>query len=94
MLDLGTKVIILERIYLRKFNLNDANDLFEYASNENVTRYLTWNPHKSIEETKAYLSNVATKYDQVLKRQKHTYQMSLLNMTKTHIDGNMLKRKQ
>lgn len=64
MLDLGIKVIILKRIYLRKFNLKDANDLFEFASNENVTRYLTWNPHKSIEETKAYLSNVATKYDQ------------------------------
>lgn len=63
MVDLGTKVIILNRIYLRKINLKDANDLFEYASNENVTRYLTWNPHKSIEETKAYLLNVATKYD-------------------------------
>lgn len=64
MLDLGTKVIILNRIYLRKLNLKDANDLFEYVSNENVTHYLTWNPHKNIEETKAYLSNVATKYDQ------------------------------
>ncbi len=63
MVDLGTKALILNRIYLRKFNLQDATNLFEYVSNENVTRYLTRNPHKSIEETKAYLSNVVTKYD-------------------------------
>lgn len=63
MIDLGTKVITLERIYLRQFNLNDLNDVFEYASSPNVTRFLTWNPHKNLNDTKDFLINVATKYD-------------------------------
>lgn len=71
MMNLGTKIIILNRIYLRKFTLNDFNDVFEYASNENITRYLTWNPHKNINETKDYLSNIASKYD------KDTYRWAI-----------------
>lgn len=60
---IGTKVITLDRIYLRPFNMNDVDDLFEYASNKNVTEHLTWNPHKNKEETRLLLQNLFTKYD-------------------------------
>ena len=35
---IGTKVITLDRIYLRQFNMNDVDDLFEYASNKDITK--------------------------------------------------------
>lgn len=52
---IGTKVITLDRIYLRQFNMNDVDDLFEYASNKDITEHLTWNPHKNKEETRLLL---------------------------------------
>lgn len=61
---IGTKVITLDRIYLRQFNMNDVDDLFEYASNEDITEHLTWNPHKNKEETRLLLQNLFTKYDE------------------------------
>ena len=60
---IGTKVITLDRIYLRQFNMNDVDDLFEYASNKDITKYLTWNPHKNKEETRLLLQNQFSKYD-------------------------------
>lgn len=30
--------------------LNDAEDLFEYASNPDLCRYVSWEQHKSIED--------------------------------------------
>lgn len=60
---IGTKVITLNRIYLRQFNMNDVDDLFEYASNKDITEHLTWNPHKNKEETRLLLQNLFTKYD-------------------------------
>lgn len=38
-LDLPT--LETERLWLRKITLNDVEDLFEYASNEEVTKYVT-----------------------------------------------------
>lgn len=60
---IGTKVITLDRIYLRQFNMNDVDDLFEYASNKDITEHLTRNPHKNKEETRLLLQNLFTKYD-------------------------------
>ena len=40
-----------ERLILRKLRLEDAKDLFEYASDKEVTKYVTWEPHKSIEDS-------------------------------------------
>lgn len=44
-------------IYLREVNIKDANDLYKITSNERVTKYLGWNPHKNIEETKNIITN-------------------------------------
>lgn len=52
----GIKTLHTQRLVLRKFKQNDAVAMFEnWASNEKVTRYLTWNPHISVEETRMLL---------------------------------------
>lgn len=48
-----------KRLILRKFTYDDASDMFNnYYNNVNVSRYVTWQTHKSIEDTKKYLANV------------------------------------
>lgn len=50
---LGTKTIETERLILRKFELTDVEDMYNnFANDDDVTRYITWPAHKSIEETK------------------------------------------
>ena len=50
--DLGTKRLETERLILRRFTLEDAEKMYyNWASDPEVTRYLTWQPHKSVEET-------------------------------------------
>ena len=51
------KEIETKRLILRPFELDDAESMFNnWASDEEVTKYLTWNTHKSIEETKSVLA--------------------------------------
>ena len=40
----------------------DSADMFEYAGNEEVTRYLTWTPHPDRAYTEKYLAYAATQY--------------------------------
>ena len=40
-----------ERLILRKLRLEDAKDVFEYASDPEVSKYVTWEPHRSIEDS-------------------------------------------
>lgn len=42
-----------QRLILRPFELNDAQAMFDgWASDPEVTKYLTWPPHESVEVTK------------------------------------------
>jgi RimJ/RimL family protein N-acetyltransferase len=44
------------RLLLRRPVLTDADAVFAgYAANADVVRYLTWRPHGSVDETRAYL---------------------------------------
>ncbi|MDD5985055.1 MAG: GNAT family N-acetyltransferase, partial [Turicibacter sp.] len=44
----GTQRIETERLILRPFKLSDANDMFKnWASDDEVTKYLTWPTHSS-----------------------------------------------
>jgi ribosomal-protein-alanine N-acetyltransferase len=44
------------RLRLRVPELDDAEDIFNlYAQDKQVTRFLTWKPHDSIEETRRFL---------------------------------------
>jgi [ribosomal protein S5]-alanine N-acetyltransferase len=51
-----------ERLLLRKITLNDASDMFEYASNPEVSEYTMWSTHTSIEDTKYFLKSLTKMY--------------------------------
>ena len=51
-----------ERLLLRPMRVSDAEDMFEYACKESVTRYLLWKPHTSVAYTKRYLEYLAGRY--------------------------------
>lgn len=60
----GTQAIYTERLILRKFTVDDAQAMFEnWASDERVTRYLTWCPHESPEATKQLLELWCAAYE-------------------------------
>lgn len=44
-----------DRLRLRAYKNSDVNDIFDYASDKEVTKYLTWQVHKDLEDSKAFL---------------------------------------
>ncbi len=62
----GTIVLETERLILRKFEIKDAQNMFDnWASNPNVTKYLTWGPHENVEITKLIINDWLKGYAQV-----------------------------
>ncbi|MEK4247518.1 GNAT family N-acetyltransferase [Psychrobacillus sp. FSL K6-2684] len=49
-----------ERILLRPISFNDAEDMFEYTSDEETTRFL-YSPHKDLEQTQSMIANYFVK---------------------------------
>ena len=45
-----------ERLVLRRYTLLDINDVFTYASDSEVTKYLLWDAHKDLEDSKNFLN--------------------------------------
>lgn len=61
----GTKQIESENLILRKFTIDDAEAVYKnWASDEKVTKYLTWKPHADIQETKSILTEWIRNYSQ------------------------------
>ena len=54
--------ITTERLVLRRMAVGDCYDMYEYASNAEVTRFLTWSPHPDLEYTKEYLQYIVNHY--------------------------------
>ena len=50
------------RLLLRKLELEDAADMFEYASDPEVAKDVTWEAHQSIEDSRGFLASVLGKY--------------------------------
>lgn len=60
----GTQILNTERLKLRKFTIDDAQSMFDnWASDERVTRFLTWEPHESPEVTKQLLELWCREYE-------------------------------
>ncbi len=60
----GTCRLETPRLILRKFTLNDSQEMFEnWASCDEVTKYLTWKAHEDVESTKKFLTSVLKSYD-------------------------------
>ena len=49
------KDIETERLILRDASVDDAEDMFEYAKLEEVTKYLSWKPHISVKDSEKIL---------------------------------------
>lgn len=50
-------VLESQRIILRPIELEDAEDIFNYAQNPNVSRYTLWEPHKTIQDSLNYIQD-------------------------------------
>lgn len=55
-------IIETERLTLRRMRADDAEDMYEYASQKEVTEYLTWFPHPDVRYTRDYLEYLGTRY--------------------------------
>lgn len=62
--NIGSIPLETKRLVLSRFTLDDANDMFNnWACDDEVTRYLTWKPHKDIEDTIKVLSYWIKEYE-------------------------------
>lgn len=60
----GTQTIETQRLVLRRFTPDDAQAMYSnWASDPEVTRYLTWQPHKSPAQTEDTLAGWADRYE-------------------------------
>ncbi len=70
----GTQTIKTERLELRRFTTEDANAMYEnWAKDERVTKFLTWEPHKSPDATRMLLESWCTDYEN-----KNYYQWAIV----------------
>ena len=59
----GTVTIETERLRLRRYRPEDADDVFRnWAASETVTKYLTWPPYADVEGVRGYISSVIESY--------------------------------
>ncbi len=50
-----------ERLRLRRLRMVDLSDLFEYASDPEVARFVMFEPHRSLDDSRAYLHRVLSR---------------------------------
>ncbi len=61
---IGTQELETERLILRKFEISDAENMFKnWSSDSEVTKFLTWETHKSIDDSKEIISFWAKEYE-------------------------------
>ena len=60
----GTQRLETHRLILRRYRIEDAEDMFNnWASDPEVTRFLTWPTHSNVEVTRMLLNNWISRYD-------------------------------
>lgn len=60
---MGTRTLETDRLFLRKFTPEDAVDMYEnWASDPEVTKFLTWPVHASVDVTKKLLEIWVQRY--------------------------------
>ena len=59
----GTKRLETDRLILRRFVIEDADEMYNnWANDDEVTKYLTWPTHNSVDVTKYILNGWIEKY--------------------------------
>lgn len=62
--DLGTQTLQTERLILRRFTLEDAETVFHtWTSDSEVTKYLRYETHESVETTREVIGRWVNSYD-------------------------------
>ena len=60
---LGTKTLETNRLVLRPFTLDDAHAMYyNWGSDPDVTKFLSWSPHHNLESTLSYLTVLIEDY--------------------------------
>ncbi len=54
--------LFTERLILRRIERRDIDDIFDYASNPETSKYLLWYPHNTKFDTKVYFNAVDKRY--------------------------------
>ena len=61
----GTATLHTKRLELRRFTADDAPVMFSaWASDPEVTTYLTWKPHADVDETRTVIDSWIACYDE------------------------------
>ncbi len=55
-------VLETQRLVLRKIELRDYEDMYEYSKDPSVTEYLLWSPHKDCFYTREYIQYINERY--------------------------------
>jgi [ribosomal protein S5]-alanine N-acetyltransferase len=60
----GTQLIETERLVLRRFKQSDAEYMFKnWATDSEVSKFLSWNTHKDLNETRQIVDSWLNEYD-------------------------------
>ncbi len=60
---IGTIILETDRLILRRFTIDDAEKMFDnWASDDEVTKYLTWPTHQNVEMTMGYINYCIQEY--------------------------------
>jgi ribosomal-protein-alanine N-acetyltransferase len=61
---LGTKELETKRLVLRRFSIDDAESMFKnWANDDEVTKFLVWQPHKDINVSRNVLEQWIQNYE-------------------------------
>ena len=51
-----------ERLIIRRVDINDAYDMYEYSSIPEVSEFLLWSPHVNLSATEGYIESLKNRY--------------------------------
>lgn len=55
-------VLSTPRTRMKEMTFHDAEDMFEYASDEEISRFATWPAHQTIEDSQRFLNLIIQRY--------------------------------
>lgn len=81
----GTVTLESERLILRKFKMEDADSMFHnWTSDSEVSKFMRWDVHKTVEETKEVLRNRMERYNNL-----NTYIWAIVLKDEDRLIGNI-----
>lgn len=64
MKSLGTKTLETERLILRRYRIEDAQDMYNnWTTDKETCKYLSWDVHENIDVTKSFIQDKLDNYD-------------------------------